>query len=114
MFYAILDTLDYPETQLELAELALIELFEELNGMANLFNMGSMNADNIAEQCQGIADNANDLLAGVILADCSPPCIIWSTDIKRDMVTYLDPMQAMARLTRNPFYRLLKSQQAKA
>ena len=107
MFYAIVDTLDFPETQLELAELALTELFGELQGMTNLFNIGSMNVDNIAEQFQGIADNANDLLAGEILADCAPPCIIWSTDIKRDMVTYLDPLQAMARLTKNPFYRLL-------
>lgn len=114
MFYAIIDTLDYPETQIELAELALTELFNELDGMTNLFNMGSMNAANIAEQCQSIADSANDLLAGEIVGDCSPPCIIWSTDIKRDMVTYLDPLQAMARLTRNPFYRLLKNQQAKA
>ena len=114
MFYAIVDTLDYPKTQLELANLALTELFNELDGMINLFNMGSMNAANIAEQCQGIADSANDLLAGEIVGDCFPPCIIWSTDIKRDMVTYLDPLQAMARLTSNPFYRLLKSQQVKA
>lgn len=114
MFYAILDTLDYPETQLELANLALTELFNELDGMTNLFNLGLLSADNLAEQCQGIADNANDMLIGEIVGDCAPPCIIWSTDIRSDMIRYLDPLQAMARLTANPFYRLLKSKQTKA
>lgn len=103
MFYAIVDCLDCPDTQLELANQALIEFWEESKELGIQYDWEKMSN----EQFKAIADTVNDILGNAV-SDCPPPCIIWSTNIKEDMVRYLDPLQSMARLTSNPFYRSIK------
>lgn len=98
MFYAIVDTLDYPEEQIELANLALTELFEEFKTANPLFNPASLDI----ETANSIADNANDIMSD-LATYFAPPCIVYSLKPAIDCLKYLDLLQSLVKLKNNPF-----------